>query len=617
MSLEPGQILDGKYRVGRLIGEGGMGTVYEGENSRIGRRVAIKVLHTHVASMPEFVERFEREARASARIGSPHVCDVLDLGDLPSGDRYIVMEYLDGVSFEDRIVERGKMTAGQLAPIAFELLEGLGTMHLARVIHRDLKPANVFLARTPSGRGEIVKILDFGVAKLQPFEGEVGTMTQTGTMMGTPLYMSPEQARGSRDVDGRTDLYAASVMFYRALAGVLPYTADTLNELLFKIVLEEPRPLRDVAPEVDEVFAAIVHKGLSRDLTKRFQTAREYQEEIAAWGKTQGRASLSFAVTMQTEPPEPTAVPRDVPFVLTTPNAARPNDGTPISWSEDGPEAARRASSQGRVAVRPAAGAPSDPAMTNAPVAGGRSAPPRGGAQVSAPPAASSAPAIPAAVPVFPAGPAMSISTSTVAMRSETLPSGPWVATPEAIPVNAITSPRVDIPVPAAIAPPPARAANRLPAVAIGLGAAGAAAALALAAFFAFGRGATAPPTTGLTAAAHELPSSTSSATTASSALALTDTTAPTASSTPRADAGPPTTVATSDSATASPRREPPAAPARRNDPKATAPTATGAPSQAAATIPTNAGVPAVPVAPTGSTKPTASAARKFRTNLD
>ena len=109
-----------------------MGTVYEGENSRIGRRVAIKVLHAQVAAMPEFVERFEREARAAARIGSPHVCDVLDLGDLPNGDRYIVMEYLDGISFEDRLVERGKLTPAQLAPIAFELLEGLGTMHDAR-----------------------------------------------------------------------------------------------------------------------------------------------------------------------------------------------------------------------------------------------------------------------------------------------------------------------------------------------------------------------------------------------------------------------------------------------------------------------------------------------------
>ena len=142
--------------------------------------------------------------------------------------------------------------------------------------------------------------------RLQPFEGEVGTMTQTGTMMGTPLYMSPEQARGARDVDGRTDIYAASVIFYRALAGALPYTADTLNELLFKIVLEDPKPLREVAPDVDEGFAAIVHKGLARDLEQRFQTAREYQQAIATWGRAQGRSSLAFAVTMSSEPPSAT-----------------------------------------------------------------------------------------------------------------------------------------------------------------------------------------------------------------------------------------------------------------------------------------------------------------------
>ena len=351
MTLEIGQIIDAKYRVVRCIGEGGMGTVYEGENSRIGRRVAIKVLHAQVAAMPDFVERFEREARAAARIGSPHVCDVLDLGDLPNGDRYIVMEYLDGISFEDRLVERGKLTTAQLAPIAYELLEGLATMHDARVIHRDLKPANVFLARIAGGRGEKVKILDFGVAKLQPFGGEVGTMTQTGTMMGTPLYMSPEQARGARDVDGRTDIYAASVMFYRALAGTLPYNAETLNELLFKIVLEDPKPLRELAPEVDETFAAIVHKGLARDLVQRFETARAYQEAIASWGRTQGRASLSFANTVPSEPPpepSPNSGPAPMAAASTSPvtggagggvvavaaAVSGASAGTPIAWSD-------------------------------------------------------------------------------------------------------------------------------------------------------------------------------------------------------------------------------------------------------------------------------------------
>ena len=354
MALEPGQVIDSKYKVIRHIGEGGMGTVYEGENTRIARRVAIKVLHAQVAAMADFVARFEREARAVARIGSQHVCDVLDLGDLPNGDRYIVMEFLDGISFEDRLVERVKLTPAQLAPIAFELLEGLGTMHVAGVIHRDLKPANVFLARTSGGRGEVVKILDFGVAKLQPLAGEVGSMTQTGTMMGTPLYMSPEQARGARDVDGRTDIYAASVMFYRALTGVLPYNAETLNELLFKIVLEDPKPLREIAPEVDEVFAAMVHKGLARELPQRFQNARAFQEEIVAWGKAQGRSSLSFAMTHVSEKPPNTPITLPDPSQLASKAGAVPASsagaaadgaaavgtaavGTPIAWSEGAP----------------------------------------------------------------------------------------------------------------------------------------------------------------------------------------------------------------------------------------------------------------------------------------
>ena len=572
-----------------------MGTVYEGENSRIGRRVAIKVLHAHVASMPEFVERFEREARASARIGSPHVCDVLDLGDLPSGDRYIIMEYLDGSSFEDRILERGKMTAAQLAPIAFELLEGLGTMHVARVIHRDLKPANVFLARTPSGRGEIVKILDFGVAKLQPFEGEVGTMTQTGTLMGTPLYMSPEQARGARDVDGRTDIYAASVMFYRALAGVLPYTADTLNELLFKIVLEDPKPLRDHAPEVDEVFAEIVHRGLSRDVEQRFQTAREYQEAIARWGKTQGRTSLAFSVTMASEPPGPLSVPQDVPAMPAPKPVTRPNDGTPTAWSEDGPEDGKRAPSASNVAMAsPAAGAPPDPAGVAAAAAG-------------------------------PAVADVSVSASTVAMKSEPPPSGPWAEGPGVIPANATTSPTgaaVDVAVPAA-ASLRAEGERRSRTLAIGLSAAGA---MALATFFAFGRGGAPPTPAGPTAAATATgPIGLAAAASAAGALDTPASKESTAVAIPGSNAADASVAAVETTATpgatptaAAPptaHRDPAAPGVRRNDPKAdpkpsVAPTATVASAaQAPAAAP--------PVASTAPPKPVGSAARKFRTNLD
>jgi eukaryotic-like serine/threonine-protein kinase len=370
-AVEPGAVIDGKYRVLRRIGEGGMGTVFEGENIRIERRVAIKVLHPHVASTPEFAQRFEREARASARIGSPHVCDVLDLGDLTNGERFIVMEFLEGESLEDRL-EQGILTPVQLAPIAFEILEGLGTMHQAGVIHRDLKPANVFLARG-RGRGEAVKILDFGVAKILPRADEPSAMTSTGMMMGTPLYMSPEQARGARDVDGRTDLYAASVIFYRALTGQVPHTADNLHELLFKIVLEDPRPIRELAPDVDEAFAALITKGLARDPDQRFASARDYQKELAAWGAAQGRASLAFALTLPSErpplkslsggypvakmpaqpitgpqpheqagPPTPAMAKTQTDTAMPMPSAKQ-SGGTPIVWSEDAPEVARRA----------------------------------------------------------------------------------------------------------------------------------------------------------------------------------------------------------------------------------------------------------------------------------
>src|SRR5215813_5029493 len=151
MSLSTGDVIDGKYRIVRLIGEGGMGAVYEGENIRIHRTVAIKVLHAGVAENQDAVQRFEREAQAAGRIGSEHIVEVLDLGNLPTGDRYMVMEFMDGDSLSDRIRARGRIAPAELYPIAFQLLEGLSAAHTAGIIHRDLKPDNVYLLRSRSG----------------------------------------------------------------------------------------------------------------------------------------------------------------------------------------------------------------------------------------------------------------------------------------------------------------------------------------------------------------------------------------------------------------------------------------------------------------------------------
>ncbi len=270
--LEAGQIIENKYRIIRLIGEGGMGSVYEGENTFIRRRVAIKVLHAHSVS-EETVRRFEREAQAAGCIGSDHILEVLDLGSLANGDRFMVMEYLDGETLGARM-SRGRMNPRDVLVLARQVLVGLHAAHLANIVHRDLKPDNVFILREKAGRADFAKIIDFGISKFNALGGDMG-MTRTGAVMGTPYYMSPEQAQGAQSVDGRSDVYALGVILYEALAGSVPFDGDTFNELLFKIVLSNPRPLSQVAPALDPRLIALVEKAMARDINLRFQSADE------------------------------------------------------------------------------------------------------------------------------------------------------------------------------------------------------------------------------------------------------------------------------------------------------------------------------------------------------
>jgi len=282
MGLQLGDIIDDKYRIVRLLGEGGMGAVYEGENTRIHRRVAIKVLHSNVANSDDAVQRFEREAQAAGRIGSEHIVEVLDLGDLASGDRYMVMEYLEGESLNDRIASEGRLSPQTTASIVIDTLTGLRAAHEAGIIHRDLKPDNLFLLSDRGGKKDFVKIVDFGISKFSAMGGEF-SMTRTGAVMGTPFYLSPEQAKGDRNLDKRADLYAVGVILYEAVAGKVPFDGETFNELLFKIVLEPIPPLSSVVPDIDPHFAAIVEKSMARDPNQRFQTADEMILALRAW----------------------------------------------------------------------------------------------------------------------------------------------------------------------------------------------------------------------------------------------------------------------------------------------------------------------------------------------
>ncbi len=283
MQLQPGQILADKYRIIRQIGQGGMGAVFEGENIRIHRKVAIKTLHAAVAGKADILQRFEREAQAAGRIGSEHIVEVLDMGDLPDGSRFMVMEFLSGKTLGDRIIVNGKMPARELAVPLMQLLDGLGRAHVAGIIHRDLKPANVFLLNNKPGQPDFVKILDFGVSKFNVLNAEEMSMTRTGAVMGTPYYMSPEQAKGARTIDTRSDLYSVGVIIYEAVTGQVPFNAETFNELIFKIALEAPPPAESFVPNLDPAFAGIMRKAMAREPNERFQTAEEMRAVLAAW----------------------------------------------------------------------------------------------------------------------------------------------------------------------------------------------------------------------------------------------------------------------------------------------------------------------------------------------
>jgi serine/threonine-protein kinase len=309
-ALDPliGSTLDGRYRILRVLGEGGMGIVYEAEHTLIERRVAVKVLREDFCQRSDVVERFRREAKSASRIGHPNIVDVLDFGETPTGASYFVMEMLQGEDLADVLARQGALSPERAVLIVYQCCHALSSAHDKGIVHRDLKPENIFLIER-EGIPDFVKIVDFGVAKMSDLEFDMerasghAKLTRTGMIFGTPEYMSPEQATGLPP-DHRVDIYALGITLYELLTGRVPFEGESFMSVLSKHASKQVPALRDVNPRVkiSPQLEQAVFQALRKDRTQRFQQMREM---ALALQQTAEMPALPFRLSLPSPIPAP------------------------------------------------------------------------------------------------------------------------------------------------------------------------------------------------------------------------------------------------------------------------------------------------------------------------
>jgi serine/threonine protein kinase len=291
-----GMVVEGRYKIQSVIGQGSAGTVYRAVQELIGREVAVKVLHDYLVSDDEFIKRFKQEAKASSRLNHPNIITIYDFGVIPQGGGrpYIAMDLLNGTPLSDFIAEVNHIPPVEAVPIFTQVCAALAEAHRQGVVHRDIKPENIVLVER-GGQKNFPIVVDFGIARLVQEESDQAKITRTGTVCGSPTYMSPEQCTSSK-VDHRSDIYSLGIVFYESLTGEVPFQHDELVRVMAMHLSDTPLPLNEMRPDLNfpEALMQVVHKTLLKNPNDRYQTMDELSQALRRRHERTGEAICCY-----------------------------------------------------------------------------------------------------------------------------------------------------------------------------------------------------------------------------------------------------------------------------------------------------------------------------------